>query len=189
MLVTSYNTQGPLGTVPLLVAANGFYMEGRVSHHYTGVFGADLWLWDYRQVQNYLAGADINPGSWPELDLFESTNEPGRGFGFVTSALNWTGWNTNTNYYNFFNFDPTVFHTFGVLVVPMSRNGGTGFIQFYLDGAPLSGGTGFGSFFTWTAGSTMSFIENGMFVMFTSTAITGLPLYCYIDYIFVATPP
>jgi hypothetical protein len=132
-------------------------------------------------MRNPSGDTAIDPTSYAELDVTETP--------YGQTYHSW--WNTNgSSSSDIINNRPidytnpggsinwTIFHTFGVLVVPASKNGGTGLLRFYIDR------TQNGADVTWSPGTQTAAAEQSheFLILGTSSGAgdTGIVQYDYI---------
>ena len=164
----------------------GFYFEALAQVSYTvdqcSVAGLtpDLWIQDRPGTIAQIQGS----GSFRfgEIDVFEAcVNLDGYSYLMAQTIVDWGTWNTNSYTRNGYQLSPSPnFRRYGVLMVPMSANGGTGFVQWYVDGVAT------GSPISWTASNQFgAILENGNFEINFAAGV-NIPLS--IKSIYVATP-
>jgi len=166
-----------LASMPCLKGSSGFYFETRCqSTQPTANFGFAVWMQDIagllHQINNTASG-----GSFAEIDVIEGLNTSSN---YQQVLHNWTAVNTDSNTViaTGASTDMSVYHSWGVLIVPAALNGGTGLARMYLDRVQV------GSDLTWSPGGAYSAMEAANFVLLFDTSISH-PLN--IDYIAVAT--
>jgi hypothetical protein len=177
----SIGTASAIRTLPLISGSKGFYIEGRMKFALpTGGqdFIPDFWLQDSAGAVAQMNGSGAF--RFGEIDILEA-----RPTNTQQTVNDWSSWNTRaaspTSGADLSALDYTQFHRWGVLMVPMSLNGGTGFVKWYVDGVQT------GSAITWTsAGQTGGILESDNFEINFAAGV-NIPLS--IDYIFVATSP
>jgi hypothetical protein len=143
----------------LFSGLDGFYIEYKAKFNpalTTGNSQINLWSTDYlnwqcNAVPNPLGNS--NTVSWAEID----TEENGFGqtlHGFIDPGFNDNITNRSVNYTSPGGpIDFSQFHTWGCLMAPGSKNGGTGLLQFFIDRVQN------GADITWAPGSQTGLIE------------------------------
>jgi hypothetical protein len=164
--------------VPLLSGATGFYVEGRmqaVPQPQSVQPMPDFWLYSISELQQ-LYGVDY-PSPGAEIDIFEMNSSSGdvaQTYHEVDPSNSQTSGATLTG------LDYTQYHTWGVLVVPMARGGGTGSLTWYVDGAVS------GTPITWTGSGQLGYLIESMMFQINFGAAYNTTLN--VDYIGVWTP-
>ena len=138
----------PNYTVGNAIAPTGAYFEARMSsagRDTNGPWWPAFWLYDNQITINIAAANNFpwNGNHYAEIDIMEK-------FGVDTTVLStvwdWSGFTqpstpiaAGTHFPASGTLNFADFHTYGCLWVPASKNGGTGLIQFFIDGVHQAG--------------------------------------------------
>lgn len=135
------------------IQPTGFYAEARIAYDPSLAPASGnrwfpaFWLWDKSILLKEADSLSYGGAHYTEFDVFEAT--PNGGGGSVEAQyVDWdwyqpSGTTTQKRNTNYALAVPTIdagFHTYGLLWVPMVKNGGTGLIQRYVDGVLISAG-------------------------------------------------
>lgn len=132
--------QSMLNTLPLVYGGKPFYCELEMSFSSGGGGGIE-WIQDQTALLRSITNSNSPSTLLAELDQAENKDQ--------SNAHGWTGSTTNpTAYSNTYSAaSPGTFNQYGVLGVPRSYNGGTGFYSFYRNQSLISPTA------TWTTGT------------------------------------
>jgi hypothetical protein len=165
---------------PLIDASKGGYVEVMAQLPTTidnNVGMPDFWMMDFTGIISQFSGTGSE--RYAEIDIYETWSG-----GWTQTYCEWNGWNNRTNGVRAIGGGPSggftpndgKWHRWGVRWRTMAQNGGTGILEWFLDGQPY-GGTPL----TWTSASDVGgAIETAMFAIMFCAEIT-LPVN--IDYV------
>jgi hypothetical protein len=174
---TGVYNQGTVGQA--FSGRDGFYMEAKLKFDPTTATSASQFTFWSQDLLNWIL---MNPSgaprahSWAELDAEENPyyqtyhNWAASGDGSDTYA---TMSDTGATY----SLDFSVYHTWGVMVVPTTKNGGTGLLRFYVDRVQK------GSDVTWALGDTYDSVEWSHEFLILGGGNSARPMYA--DYVAV----